>query len=151
MDGKGTSSLSLSDCTERMSPVPHNLEQEQENRCGKVWLPLRLRQTFMCLLSMRTTTCKTFTQSKKKKKKKVHLMLAAFHFLSNLISNVYNYMLIFVIASLLLWCGELVSRRLLVRSLQSSPPVCPSAGLFTPSCSKGIEGPCNKSTVSYFG
>ncbi len=32
-------------------------------------------------------------------------------------------MLIFAIALLLLWCSELVSRRLLVRSPQSSPPV----------------------------
>ncbi len=71
------------------------------------------------LLSMRTTTCKTITQSKNI----LHLMLSAFHFLPNFISHVYNFMLIFAIALLLLWCSELVSRRLLVRSPQSSPPV----------------------------
>ncbi len=55
-------------------------------RVGKIKLPLRLLQTSMCLLSMRTTTCKTITQSKTN-----CLMLSEFHFLPNLISYVYNY------------------------------------------------------------
>ncbi len=150
MDGKQTSRLSLPECTERMmktmmTPLNHTiLNQEQENMCRTIWLLLCLLQTSVCLLSMRTNTCKTITQSKKK------YMLSAFHFLPNLISYVYNYMLIFYIASLLLWCSELVSRRFLDRSLQSSPSVCPSAGLFTPGCSKGIGVPVIRA-LSHFG
>ncbi len=108
-------------------PIPHNLEQEQENTCGKICLPLCLFQTSVCLLlSMRTTTCKT--------QSKTFYISCCQHSIScQILFHVYNYMLIFVIASLLL------------------SSVCPSAGLFTPSCCRGIGGPCNKSTVSHFG
>ncbi len=48
-----------------MTPLNHTiLNQEQENMCGTIWLLLCLLQTSVCLLSMRTTTCKTITQSK---------------------------------------------------------------------------------------
>ncbi len=118
------------------TPVPHNLEARAGER---VWdnLAPAVSAPNICVPALYENTCKTITQSKKK----LHLMLSAFNFLPNLISYVYNYMLIFDIASLLLWCSELVSRILLVPSPQSSPPVCPSASLFTPSCSKGIGVP----------
>ncbi len=47
------------------APLNHTiLKQERENICGIIWLSLCLLQTFVCLLSMSTTTCKTFKQSK---------------------------------------------------------------------------------------
>ncbi len=66
--------------------TPQSLTRAGE-RVGKIKLPLRLLQTSMCLLSMRTTTCKTITQSKTN-----CLILSEFHFLPNLISYVYNYL-----------------------------------------------------------
>ncbi len=70
MDEKGTLSLSLPECTERMrkTMMTHlnhtTLRQKWGNMCGTIWLSLCLLQTFVCLLSMSTTTCKTFKQSK---------------------------------------------------------------------------------------
>ncbi len=78
---------------------------------------------FVCLLSMRTTTYKTFTQSK------TFYISCCQHSISCQI--LYHLQLhanfLYTVASLLLWCSELVSRRLLIRSLQSSPSVCSSA------------------------
>ncbi len=104
MDGKGTSRLPFPECTERMRktmmtpPVPHNLEARAGER---VWdnLAPAVSAPNICVPALYENTCKTITQSKKK----LHLMLSAFNFLPNLISYVYNYMLIFDIASLL--CG----------------------------------------------
>ncbi len=86
MDGKRTSRLSLPEYTERMrktmmTPLNHTiLNQEQENMCGTIWLLLCLLQTSVCLLSMRTTTCKTITQSKKNTSHVVSIpFLAKFH------------------------------------------------------------------------
>ncbi len=120
MDGKRTSRVSLSECTERRSST------QSWRRAGeRVWddLAAAVSALNICvLLSMRTTTCNTFTQSK------TFYISCCQHSIScQILFHVYNYMLIFDIASLLLWCSELVSRRLLVRSLQSSPSVCPSA------------------------
>ncbi len=92
------------------APEPHNL-QEQENTCGT---------SCRSVCSKHLCACSPWEQLPVKH---LPLMLSAFHFLPNCISHVYNYMLIFDIASLLLWCSEPVSRRLLVRSPQSSPPV----------------------------
>ncbi len=64
-----------------MTPLNHTiLNQEQENMCGTIWLLLCLLQTSVCLLSMRTTTCKTITQSKKNTSHVVSIpFLAKFH------------------------------------------------------------------------
>ncbi len=44
-------------------PLNHTtLKQERENMCGIIWLCLL--QTFVCRLSMSTSICKTFKQSK---------------------------------------------------------------------------------------
>ncbi len=61
---------------------------------------------------MRTTTCKTFKQSK--------MFYQSCCELANLISYVYNNMLIVVIASLLLWCTELVTSRKNLTKITSS-------------------------------
>ncbi len=47
------------------APLNHTiLKQERVNICGIIWLSLCLLQTFVCLLSVSMTTCKTFKKSK---------------------------------------------------------------------------------------
>ncbi len=112
------SRLSLPECTKRMrktmmTPLNHTiLNKSRRTRAGQ--------SSCRSVCSKHLCVCSPWEQLPVKH---LPLMLSAFHFLPNCISHVYNYMLIFDIASLLLWCSEPVSRRLLVRSPQSSPPV----------------------------
>ncbi len=65
MDGKGTSRQSLPECTERMKPP--RTTQSWTRAGERVWDNLTAAPSapnICVLLSMSTTTCKTFTQSK---------------------------------------------------------------------------------------
>ncbi len=45
-----------------LPPKPVTPKQDQENMCGPIWLLLYLLQTFVFLLSMTMTICKTFNR-----------------------------------------------------------------------------------------
>ncbi len=100
MDGKRTSRLSLPEHTERMrktmmTPLNHTILNKSRRTCAGQSGSCCVCSKHLCgLLSMRTTTCNTFTQSK------TFYISCCQHFISFqiFISHVYNYMLIFDIA-----------------------------------------------------